>query len=406
MGKKSFAGKFLSRLDKIDQQQIEAFLQKLIHAKDFFEIIFNRILEGIIVTDTSHRILFMNTAAFKALSLKEEPDRYAGKNLLGLINSPILRERILEFDPEAGEVISEELQIKRPRGRIIKISFLPIAGEQDDSDSIVFIINDITKQRKEEYSRIQKQRIIALTTLTAGIAHEIKNPLNSLQIHAQLLQKYMNTPREKLNIESKERSTKSIEIILEEISRLSGIVNQFLLAVRPEKITLESGNINDIIKKVVDVVELNLEKKNIDLILNLESAETESLLNFERMGQVILNLIKNAEEALENRENPEIIIRSRIDNQDMAIDFIDNGCGIPEKNMDKLFEPYFSTKFNGSGLGLIVVYRIIKEHGGNISLRSTEDEGTIVTITVPLTRRPLRLLTESMEKDETKNINS
>ena len=118
-------------------------------------------------------------------------------------------------------------------------------------------------------------------------------------------------------------------------------------------------------------------------------------LNEQRLSQAFLNIFKNAEEALEAREDPRMTIMTRIKGKQIAIDFIDNGCGIPEKNLEKIFEPYFTTKFYGSGLGLMVVYRIVNEHVGTIRISGTEDKGTTVTIMLPLTRMPVRLLTES-----------
>jgi len=401
MDKKTFAGKFLSRLEKIDRQQIESFLLHLIQARDFLEIIFNRMLEGIIVTDTSYRILFMNMAACKALGLRKEPNLYAGKNLPRLIRSPILREHILEFDPSLGEVISREVKIKKPKGRVLRVRFLPLGEEGKKYESVVFLISDITEQKKAEYSMYQKQRITALANLTAGVAHEIKNPLNSLQIHAQLLKKYLGRLQEgerDISGETHERSLKSINIILEETTRLSDIVNEFLSAASPTPLKLSPGNVNDTIRHVVEIISPVLQEKGIELDIRLDPSDFEILLNHERLSQAFLNILKNASEALEKRTDPRITIMTRFEGKNIAIDFIDNGCGIPEKNLEKIFEPYFTTKFSGTGLGLMLVYRIIREHSGMINVKSREGEGTKITITIPLTKWPLRLLTEHTEQ--------
>ncbi len=392
MPTKTFAGKFLSHLEKIDRQQIEAYLLKLIQERNFLEVIFNRMLEGIMVTDASLRILFMNTAARKALGLKGPEERLAGRHLPDLITSPRLRERIANFDPSLSEVTSEEIKIHKPRGRTLRIGFLPVGNEDGSITSIVFLISDITEQKKAEEARRQKQNITALATLTAGVAHEIKNPLNSLQIHAQLLKKYINLQPDAVTSECRERSLKSADIILEEISRLSKIVDQFLLAVRPTRLSLRPGDVDNVIRQVVEIMKPTLQEKGIKLDINPEPAQTEVRLNEQRLAQAFLNIIKNAQESLDGSNEPRIRIVSRIEGKNIAIDFIDNGCGIPEENLAKIFEPYFSTKFHGSGLGLVLVYRIVSQHAGNISVKSTVDEGTTFTVTLPLSRHPVRLL--------------
>lgn len=403
MRTKSFAGKFLSRLDKIDRRQIESYLSNLVQEREFLEVIFNRMLEGIIVTDANRRILFMNAAACKNLALKEDPTQYAGKMLPDLIPSPQLRERIGHFDPNKSQDISEELKVNKPKGRILKIRFLPITDDSGSVQSIVFLISDITEQKLKEFTLLQQQRIGALANLTAGVAHEIKNPLNSLQIHAQLLKKFLTTPPDRINSEHKARSGKSIDIILEEISRLSEIVNQFLMAVRPKRISFHPGDMNDILKHLVETISPILEQKGIKLIMNLEPTKVEILVNEKRLYQAFWNIAQNAQEAMENTENPILKIITRIEGQKLAVDFIDNGCGIAEENFGKIFEPYFTTKFNGSGRGLMLVYQIVNEHGGQIDIQSTKEKGAKITITIPLSRRLVRFLTERTKDYETKN---
>jgi PAS domain S-box-containing protein len=403
MRTKTFAGKFLSRLDKIDRRQIESYLSNLVQEREFLEVIFNRMLEGVIVTDVNRRILFMNAAACKNLDLKEDPTQYAGKALPDLITNSHLRERITHFNPNESQNISEELNVNKPQGRILQIRFLPIPDDSGSVQSIVFLISDITEQKLKEFTLLQQQRIGALANLTAGVAHEIKNPLNSLQIHAQLLKKFLTTPPDRIKPEQQGRSRKSIDIILEEISRLSEIVNQFLMAVRPKRISFQPGDVNDILKRLMETIFPTFEEKGIKLVMNPEPTKVEILANEERLYQAFWNITQNAQEAMENTENPVLKITTRIAGQRLVIDFTDNGCGIPEEHFGKIFEPYFTTKFNGSGRGLMLVYQIVNEHGGHIDIKSTKGKGAKVTITLPLSRRLVRLLTERTEDHEAEN---
>jgi len=391
---KSFAGKFLSRLDKIDTKQIEAYFSKLIQEKNFLEIILNRLREGIIVTDTAFQILFMNRASCRVLGLKGSPQQFLGKNLPDITDYPDLKARLLQYNPFSGEVVTEELRLKKTGQQVFLARLLPLPNDEGGVESIVILLSDITEQKKSDEVRIKSQRLSALATLTAGVAHEIKNPLNSLQIHAQLLRKYLTMPPEEMTPEYRQRSLRSNDIILEEIARLSRIVNQFLMAVTPRRLEMQSGNPNEVIRRALEVMAPTLAENGIKVTLNLEPTDVEVRLNAPRLTQAFLNIIKNAQEAMEETSEPSLVITSRIEGKSLAIDFIDNGCGITEKNLEKIFEPYFTTKFYGSGLGLMVVYQILSEHEGAISIKSTEGKGTTVTILLPISRQPIRLLAD------------
>lgn len=397
MDTKTFAGKFLSRLDRIDRRQIEAYLLRLIHAREFLELVFNRMEEGIIVTDTNLRILFMNSPSCRHLGLKGEPNSFAGKSLMSLVKNEQLLELMESFDPSSSESVSEEVVLKKPSQKILKFSILPIHEEVGSQESVVFLINDLTEIKKAEHLKMQRQHIAALASLTAGVAHEVKNPLNSLQIHAQLLEKYLNQEPEETAEKDRKRARRSIDVMLEEISRLSEIVNNFMMAVRPKQVHLEPSSINKVLKRVIEVVYPVLEEKGIDFKYHPEPAQAKVKINEKRLYQAFLNIINNAVEAMENTENPKLEIVSHIQTGYMAIDFIDNGCGIPEDKRDKIFEPYYTTKFNGSGRGLMMVYRIVNEHGGAIDIKSREGKGTKFTVLLPLFSRPVRLLTEAKE---------
>ncbi len=389
---RTFAGKFLSRLDRIDRQQIESYLQKVIQAKTFLEVIFNRMVEGIIVTDISLRVLFMNLSACRLLGLKDDPGLFAGKNLTTLITIPGLLQRIIEFDPARGDVLSEEINIQKPRTATLLVSFLPVLSEPGKTESVVFMINDVTEEKRASQAQQQKERITSLATLTAGLAHEIRNPLNSLQIHAQLLKKYLTQPKKGPEQELHERSLKSIDVILEEIERLSDIVSHFLSVVRPAPVNLEPGDVNTIIRHVLEIVAPVFEERKIILEASLEPTITEARLNERGLAQAFFNIINNALDALEGRPEPALRITSRLEETSIVVDFMDNGCGIPEKDLERIYDPYFTTKFNGTGLGLMMVHRVIGEHGGMVGIRSREGEGTTVSITIPLSKRPMRYL--------------
>jgi two-component system, sporulation sensor kinase E len=261
----------------------------------------------------------------------------------------------------------------------------------------VFIINDITGLKKKERERMQAERLLSLAKLIAGLAHELKNPLNSLTIHAQLLKKMLSPGHEHEQQIEFSRINQSVNIILEEIQRMSKIVDQFILAARPSRPSFEMHNINSLVQRIAEFLGPELELKGIHLRLDLDPEIPMTRLDEHQMRQALLNIVRNSIEAIETPHG-QIEIKTTLRDDSIQIHVRDNGCGIPEQDQGKVFEPYYTKKFSGSGLGLMVVYRVIREHNGGISLKSQPGQGTTFTITLPLTQKPLRLLAERSGK--------
>jgi signal transduction histidine kinase len=248
------------------------------------------------------------------------------------------------------------------------------------------------------------ENLASLTTLAAGVAHEIKNPLGSLSIHIQLIQKSMAAnkavyfrahPRGKDSdgdpSEYFDLLDKYIAVVNEEIDRLNRIVVDFLFAVRPMDMDLREGNINTLIGELTDFVWFELKETRIDCALEL--AENLPAIRFDEryMKQALLNLIKNAQAAMPG--GGVLTIKTEVSDGELRISIQDTGTGIPEENLSKIFEPYFTTKETGSGLGLTLVFKIIREHQGEITVKSKEGEGSCFIITLPIFQKERRLIT-------------
>ena len=184
----------------------------------------------------------------------------------------------------------------------------------------------------------------------------------------------------------KKRSTSTIhrylDIINEEIERLDGIVINFLFAVRPMNTNLERRQLNELVKDTIEFVKYELEEANIKVEESLSNRLPKLDLDERYIKQALLNLIKNGITAMPDGGN--LKFETQISSEDVQLKISDNGVGIPEENMAKIFEPYFTTREFGSGLGLTVVYKILKEHGGEISLTSKAGEGTAFTMSFPV----------------------
>jgi signal transduction histidine kinase len=322
-----------------------------------------------------------------------------GQPLSSVIQDEAFKDLIAPINAkEVSSISSEEITVEHPKQALFSVSIVPVQDEERQISAYIVIIADLTEKRLKELERQKREKLVSLATLTAGVAHEIKNPLNSLNIHAQILKKVIKRcPAQ--SIPEFEQIQRSIEVIIEETNRLGRTVDQFTLAVRPTKPQLALGNVNKIIKDITKLMEGELEEKKIRVNLSLAPDVPAMQLDELRIRQAFLIIMKNSIEAIEE-PGGEISISSTLVEDRVKIMFEDNGCGIKREEMDKVFEPYYSTKFYGTGLGLMIVYRIIHEHKGRISIESEPGEGTSVEIYLPLTRRPVKLLEEKTKQKE------
>src|ERR1700730_1333944 len=248
------------------------------------------------------------------------------------------------------------------------------------------ILRDITESRRSAQQTLESERLNALTLLAAGVAHEIGNPLNSLHIHLQLMERKVR----ELEGEARKELQESIEVARAEINRLDSIVTQFLRAIRPTRPELHPENVNAIVEEAVRF--FTPEIKDRDIVVEQELRSDLPLLELDRdqMKQAFYNVIKNSLEAIKRRG----ILRIRTDKDDshVLISFTDTGGGISAENLSRVFEPYFTTKSSGTGLGLLIVRRIVREHGGELSIQSNEGKGLTLTIRLPYIDKRVRML--------------
>ncbi len=295
--------------------------------------------------------------------------------------------------------VSEEFTISTSGGtvRFITISVNPLITNNELSDNII-VVRDITEKRNQEILLHRMESLASLTNLAASVAHEIKNPLGAISIHIQLLQKSISKARENKNQLPDEKFVESyIDVINEEIDNLNKIVVDFLFAVRPVSATLELLHPNAIIEKLLDFLKPEFEKENILVEVSLCPEDPRLLLDEKLFREVLVNLSQNAIHALKDtnsiNENKKIQISSNIKDDKYILTVTDNGCGIPEDKLNKIFEPYYTTKITGTGLGLTTVYKIIKEFSGDISVKSVLKNGTSFIISIPLPQLNKKLLT-------------
>ncbi|MBX7246489.1 MAG: PAS domain-containing protein [Candidatus Sumerlaeaceae bacterium] len=397
MRKANFEGKFLSKLSKIDKQDIEGFLGHLVREKSFLEIIFNAMMDGVVVLRPSLEILYINDAAMELLNLAGRR-RIVGNRIHEVFENRDLTELLTRFAIGRQPVQDVEVELSTPEPRWVAVSIIPLEADQGQAaGGAVVILRDASAARENEETRRRAERANTMATLAAGLAHEIKNPLNSLQIHAQLLQRALKDEKSRSKKSDRDRLMQASDIIVEEIQRLGHVVDEFLTAVRPTKPLFQRANINTHVERVGTMMRPEVESRGTRLTLSLDHDIPTVEFDPNQITQALLNLIKNSLDAVEGREDARIQIRTMLADSGYLISVSDNGRGIPEEQLKLILEPYYTTKFSGTGLGLAIVSRIVEEHGGKLDILSQPDKGTVITLAFPLETRPVRLLDQKGE---------
>jgi len=397
--KAGFLEKLIERLGRIGPEEVQNYFLRLAQEKGFLETVFNAIQEGIIVTDSKGRITYLNDAACELFGLE------AG-NAIGKRLDERMRGLDWESLTQSGGPVSRDMEIFYPANRFINFYIVPLMIEHRDSAAVdalpgtprsaiaatgeqvghAMILRDITESRRSAQQTLESERLNALTLLAAGVAHEIGNPLNSLHIHLQLMERKVR----KLKGEARQELQESIAVARAEIGRLDSIVTQFLRAIRPSKPQLHPESVNAIVNEAVRFFAPEIQDRDVVVEQELRSDLPLLQLDRDQIKQAFYNVIKNSFEAMKRRGI--LRIRTDMDDTHVLISFIDTGGGMSPENLSRVFEPYFTTKSSGTGLGLLIVRRIVREHGGELSIESSQGKGLTLTIRLPYLDKRVRML--------------
>jgi PAS domain S-box-containing protein len=412
-GKSSFLDKVLGRIGRLDTEGLQTVVQRLARERSFLETLFNAIEDGVLVVDEAGRILYFNQAVTRLLGLQPNVE---GQPITDFI--PDLEwQNILQFDHAGGQgVVRHEFEIHYPRPRFLRLYAAPLDGEAGGSAGVALILHDATEARQKTIEAIESERIQALTLLAASVAHEIGNPLNALHIHLQLMErelKKLNTlARDELHgrggaaLRSRARSQviavepepadivarleQYLAVARGEINRLDYIITQFLQAIRPTAPQLKPASLNDVVQKTLALLQPELDNRGLSLKTRLARQLPATPIDPEQIQQVLVNLIKNALQAM--TKGGTLTLQTGEGADGVWVSVGDTGGGIPQEQINRIFEPFYTTKKKGSGLGLMIVQRIVRAHGGRIELESQVGRGTTFRIWLPLHERKLRLL--------------
>jgi PAS domain S-box-containing protein len=405
--KSSFLDKVLDRIRRLDTEGLQTVVQRLARERSFLETLFNTIEDGVLVVDENGRILYFNQAVTKLLGLQASVE-----------GQPISRylpdlgwETILRQDIAGGPgIVRHEFEVQYPRPRFLRLYAAPLDGEKAGSSGVALILHDATEARQKTYEAIESERVQALTLLAASVAHEIGNPLNALHIHLQLMErelKKLKTAAERparghgrqrpsessLEIDALESARKLeqyLSVSKGEIHRLDYIVTQFLQALRPSPPQLRPASLNEVVEKTLELMRPELENRGLNVKVKLNRQLPLAPLDNGQIQQVLVNLIKNAMQA--TTKGGSLALQTGEGAEGVWVSVADTGGGIPQEQINRIFEPFYTTKKKGSGLGLMIVQRIVRAHGGRIDLESHVGRGTTFRVWLPLHEARPRLL--------------
>jgi two-component system, sporulation sensor kinase E len=386
--KHSSLDRVLGRLDTLDSVNLANLVQRLARERGLFEEIFNTLQEGILVVRDDGAIEYANNAAQRLIGLGS--DDLAGQTLWRLV--PGLRNSLgAALDEGVGSgtatVVAREFEMTYPEPRVVRLYMVPFrAAGGITARRFAVILSDVTKEKQSTEERIESERTSSILLLAAGVAHELGNPLNSLTIHLQLIERKLKKLKASKEITS---LAESVNVCRDEVTRLDGIITNFLEAIRPRPPDLAETDLNDVLAEVLRFQHRELGDRGIAVEADTP-ALPRVLADRNQIKQVFFNLTKNAMEAM--RPGGKLKIKSRADDDSVFLLFADSGAGIRQEDLTRLFEPYHTTKSGGHGLGLIIAQRIMRDHGGQIGLESKEGIGTIVTLQFPRKDRRVRML--------------
>jgi PAS domain S-box-containing protein len=326
-----------------------------------------------IVIHQNGKMVYVNTEGLKLFG-GVNLDDVVGKSVYDLIQPSyheIVTERIYKTLKGSKSITPIEIKISNLFQEVIDIETIPVAINYKGKPAVLTVVRDITDIKMQTEKLIEKSDKLSLVgQLAAGIAHEIRNPLTSLRGFIQLLQYKSDENKE------------YCEIMLSELDRINLIVGEFLILAKPQMVNYSHKDINEIIRHVVTLIGTQAIMNNIDMSYKLADNLPTISCEENQLKQVIINLIKNAIEAMPHGGT--ITVETGIhDEKNVFIKIKDEGYGIPEEMLTKLGEPFYTTKDQGTGLGLMVCYNIVESHHGQLNVYSEINKGTTFEMILP-----------------------
>ena len=328
-----------------------------------------------ILIHNQNTILYVNKAGENMLGAQRKSE-ILGKSIHDLIYSNYYQElatrRLKQLLEKSILSSNVEQKLLRLDGKIIFVEVSSRVIIFEGKEAILSTVKDVTDKRKETEILLQKSEKLALIgQMAAGIAHEIRNPLTSIKGFIQLFKSKYKSEEEHFNL------------VLSELERINLIVGEFLVLAKPTAREFKERQIASLLKDVVMLINAQAIMNNIQIFLECESDIPHVICEENQLKQVFVNILKNAIEAMPNGGIIDVKIKKKEKNR-VSIYFIDQGLGIQEDRLLTLGEPFYTTKEKGTGLGLMVSYKIVESHDGELKISSKVNRGTTVEVILPI----------------------
>ena len=381
MVRSRFINRVLGRSEKVEKEVLLDCLLEVTEERDLLNTIFDSISEAVLVFDEHESLRFANRNAGDWLEF--DPADCLRKPIASFLHHEEVNTPIQQALRNGEPVEGLEIAILTKKPRATKMNILPLKDQQGRFGGVLVFLFDTTEEKKRKVQSQETKWLSSLNTFSASLAHEIRNPLNSMGIHAQLM-------RRKLGKEGDPDMIRSVDIIQEEIRNLNEKLTGFLEAARPRRPQFESVSVHDLVTETLKLVGPELEEAGIEPEYYPPTVHTTVFADRADFRRALVNLVRNAIESM--KEGGRLIVRGQTGKDSVSISIRDTGKGISEENLEKIFDLGFSTKDTGSGLGLAQVDRCIREHFGKIEIESEEGSGTTIRIELPVLTQGQRML--------------
>lgn len=413
-----FVRKISQKLSKLSPEQLERVIESVNGENKTLSSALESLSTGLVLVDGDFRLIRANKAAERLVPFKKRlsGDKAGESPLWELVDDEYISGFLHKCAAGSKTNVSEEFSLSAgDKTRFITIKIVPLVEKQVNEDGKAFdttiagsviTAEDITERTQQEIMLHRMESLAGLTNLAASVAHEIKNPLGAISIHIQLLQKAVRKSREGDGMLPKEKFMEDyLAVINEEIDNLNKIVVDFLFAVRPLQVNMSLSDPDGLLEKIAGFFMPEFESKGVSVVLHLCKAAPRLLIDEKLFRELVINLAQNALAAIEERfavvpdasgsgteETGTLLIESCVKDGKYILNIADNGAGMDDKTASKIFEPYYTTKATGTGLGLTMVYKIVKEFKGDIDVKSVKNHGTVFTISLPVPQKETMLL--------------
>lgn len=377
---RTFTEKIFTNISRLDRREIVSYLRSAREQVELQTTILDTMNEAVIALDKSLTVMFANASVHDLLGI--EKDAIEDMPLEECLRDSALKQAVQNAGTDA--YVTLDVAVMYPRSLTLQLHVIPLGTTREaDSNnvnptpSLLILFRDITREQHRRTETERESRLETLRLLTAGIAHEIGNPLSAIILHAQLMQRSV---AELPQSETSDKCADITRVIYDESQRLKRIVGDFLNAVRPLSLSLHPGNICTVLEDILELLQSELDMNNINVEKHFTSLP-DILIDEDQLRSVFINVIRNAVDAMDSGGSLSISTHEK--GNTVTVVFTDTGTGMTPEELSRVFAPYYTTKADGSGLGMLITQRIMNAHGGTVKLDSTPGKGTTVYLTFP-----------------------